>query len=252
MSGDEGHSSRGPKYQRPVQRNRWQNDPSPGVCRQPAGEEAGGRDLRLDQDGWWRAQAALYRGSPQPDVGRPDGSRLQPGSDGQTGYKPGLRLANTPLPGVKRLPSLAPSAPPQAYSRQNNKRNRFLSHSLGLFQHPAKTTPVPPVDQPALQGDGPTPPPTPTPIPQADEPAPTPTSTPAPESTVPQAAPPATPEPPISSGGGGAGGSGSGSLGTNLAITLGALGALLALLLFLLAMRRRRRQVQEALGPRIQ
>ena len=36
-------------------------------------------------------RAALHRSSPQPDVGGPDGGRLQPGPDGQIGSKPGLK-----------------------------------------------------------------------------------------------------------------------------------------------------------------
>ena len=101
-----------------------------------------------------------------------------------------------------------------------------------------ESTPAPRADQPVPQVDEPTPTPapqghkpTPTPAPLADDPTPTPTPTP-------------TPEPPITSGGGG--------LGTNLGIALGALAGLLALLLLVFAKRRRRREVQEALGPRIQ
>ncbi len=98
-----------------------------------------------------------------------------------------------------------------------------------------ESTPAPRADQPVPQVDEPTPTPapqghkpTPTPAPLADDPTPTPTP---------------TPEPPITSGGG---------LGTNLGIDLGALAGLLALLLLVFAKRRRRREVQEALGPRIQ
>ena len=113
-----------------------------------------------------------------------------------------------------------------------------------------ESTPAPRADQPVPQVDEPTPTPapqghkpTPTPAPLADDPTPTPTP---------------TPEPPITSGGGGgggaggAGGAGGGGLGTNLGIALGALAGLLALLLLVFAKRRRRREVQEALGPRIQ
>ena len=111
-----------------------------------------------------------------------------------------------------------------------------------------ESTPAPRADQPVPQVDEPTPTPapqghkpTPTPAPLADDPTPTPTP---------------TPEPPITSGGGGgaggAGGAGGGGLGTNLGIDLGALAGLLALLLLVFAKRRRRREVQEALGPRIQ
>ena len=82
----------------------------PGYAK-PAGEEAGGGDLRLDQDGGRRAQVALHRGSPQPDVGGPDGGCLQPGPDGQIGFKPGLKVGQRPDPGVEWPPPVAETSP---------------------------------------------------------------------------------------------------------------------------------------------
>ena len=66
---------------------------------------------RVDQDGGRRTQVALHRGSPQPDVGGPDGGGLQPGPDDQIGSKPGLKVLKRPQPEVKGLSPVVETSP---------------------------------------------------------------------------------------------------------------------------------------------
>ena len=62
-------------------------------------------------DGGRRTQVALHRGSPQPDVGGPDGGGLQPGPDDQIGSKPGLKVLKRPQPEVKGLSPVVETSP---------------------------------------------------------------------------------------------------------------------------------------------
>ena len=46
-----GHASRGPEHQQKVQRHRWADYSACRVCSEPAGAQACGRDLRMDENG---------------------------------------------------------------------------------------------------------------------------------------------------------------------------------------------------------
>ncbi len=94
-------------------RERGQRAPGPagdhaGVPGEPAEAEAGGGDLRLDQDGGDEQKTALQGGGTQPALGGDDHGGLQPGSNGQAGGGSGLRdLARGPNHLPARLLALA-------------------------------------------------------------------------------------------------------------------------------------------------
>ena len=85
MPRDARHPPRSPEHLWAPQCHQWTDYPTPRICGEPAGAEAGGGNLWLGQNSGRRPEGTLHWSNPQPAVGGVDGGGLQPGTDGEAG-----------------------------------------------------------------------------------------------------------------------------------------------------------------------